>query len=540
MRAAVRSYGSLLLALSVCFFISGCSPSDMATDRDGRMLIIGASEEPQTLDPHYGLFGQIQQAVLPLVFEPLFFRDVDAKTILPRLATSYTAHDAQTFEIMLRKGVTFSDGTPFDGEDVVFSFKRLANPPGASIPIKYIADVIDHIEILDPHRVMFHLSTPTPGFIGYLIEAPILSSGIGGAGPADFNALTAAIGTGPYRIESWSRGDNIAYRPNDRYWGAQAEWDEITLKFLPNHAARIAALLSGDIDVTNYIPTADIERLNRDPDVGVVARHSNRPIYFHLDVERPVTPFITDKSGAPIPNPLRDKRVREALSIALDRDLIVEKLLGGYATPAFQWMAAGHLGHNADLSEYPYDRDRARALLTDAGYADGFSLTLHGTAGLYGPDVRLLQAMASMWAKIGLDVTVEALPPSIYWDPWYRREFSVALSSYGFHPHRIIPVLNGTITSSGHQNIGGYKNEIVDRLLSAAQAAPLEAQQALMAEVSAHVHSDIGLLVLYHIQYVFAYRTNHLTYDPTENLRDLEPLRAFPVSATASSTGDAG
>lgn len=522
----------VLLVLFSALLLSACGSADETVADGERVLVIGSPEEPQTLDPQYGLFGQIQQATAPVVYEQLFFRETDAKTIYPLLAESYRMIDASTFEARLRKGVVFSDGSPFDAEDVVFTFKRLADPPGAAIPIKYIADAIDEIEIIDPHTVVFRLTAPTPGFIGYLVEAPILSNEIGEAAtPADFNNLSAAVGTGPYRIASWSRGDKIEYEPNPLFRGDPSAWEKIVLKFLPNHAARVAALISGDIHVTNYIPTADIPRLEAADDIDIIARPSNRAIYFHLDIEREISPHITDKKGRPIANPLRDKRVREALSLSIDRPLIVDKILEGYATPAYQWMAEGHLGHNPALPPVAADRNRARQLLADAGYADGFRLTLHGTAGLYGPDVRVLQAIAAMWAKIGLDVSVEALPPGVYWGPWFNRDFSIALSSYGFQQHRIIPVVSVTVSTDGYDNIGGYSNHNVDRLMQQVASAPVEQQNALMQEVSAILYDDTALLPIYHFEYVFGYRSNHVIYNPTQNLRDLEPLRARPARA---------
>ena len=521
-----------LFGIFSLLLLCACGKTGATAAGDENVLVIGSPEEPQTLDPQYGLFGQIQQATSPVVYEQLFFRETDAKTIYPLLAESYRMIDASTFEATLRKGVVFSDGSPFDADDVVFTFKRLADPPGAAIPIKYIADVIDEIEVVDQHTVIFRLTAPTPGFIGYLVEAPIISNEIGvSATPADFNNLSAAVGTGPYRIAAWSRGDKIEYEPNPLFRGPPPAWDRIVLKFLPNHASRVAALMSGGIHVTNYIPAVDIPRLDAAEGIDIVARSSNRAIYFHLDIDRETSPHITDKKGRPIANPLRDERVREALSLAIDRRLIVDKILEGYATPAYQWMAEGHLGHNPALPPIIADADRARQLLAEAGYADGFRLTLHGTAGLYGPDVRVLQAVAAMWAKIGLDVSVEALPAGVYWGPWFNREFSVALSSYGFQHHRIIPVVNVTVSTDGYDNIGGYSNRTVDRLMQEAASAPIEQQDALMQEVSAILYDDNALLPVYHFQYVFGYRSDHVVYDPTQNLRDLEPLRAYPARA---------
>ena len=526
---------TLLLLLPLVGLISACSEQagQQALDAED-VLVVGSAEEPQTLDPQYGLFGQIQQATTPVVFEPLFFRERDARTLYPLLATSHRFLQPDQVEVTLRRGVRFSDGSAFDADDVVFTFERLRNPSGAAIPIKYIADMIARVEVLDAHRVVFHLTSPAPGFIGYLVEAPIISADIGlDATPAQFNALDAAVGTGPYRFARWDRGEKLVYVPNDDYWGNPAAWRRIELAFIPNHAARMAALMAGDVHLTNYVPTTDVPRLLDDASVDVVAAPSNRALYFHLDVAREISPHVFGHDGAVIPNPLRDQRVRQALTLAIDRELIVEKILEGYASPTSQWMAQGYLGHNAALKPLQSDRERARALLIDAGYPQGFRFTLHGTAGLYGPDVKVLQALASMWAKIGLQVTVEALPPGVYWGPWSEREFSVALSSYGFHRHRIAPVVKATVASDGYDNVGGYSNPRVDELLAGLSQAALPRQQEILAEVSQWLYEDVGLLPVYHFRYLFAVRTDRLRYEASENVRDLELLRAVPVARPA-------
>ncbi len=515
------------------FVLAAAMASCVEASRDGESrkatLIIGSAEEPQTLDPQYGLFGQIQQATFPAVFEPLFFRELDGKTIYPLLAESYEFTDPLTVRIDLKKSVVFSDGTAFDADDVVFTLKRLADPPGAGIPIKYVTDAISSVEARGEHAVIVRLAEPTPNFIGYLMEAPILSSEIANATPAEFNTLEAAVGTGPYKFAEWRRGDLIEYVRNPHFRGEPPLWENVVLKFIPNHAARVAALLAGDIDFTNYIPTTDIQRIDRAEDITIATAPANRALYFHIDIARDVSPFVTDKNGAPIENPLKDVRVRQALSLAIDRQLIVDKLLDGYATPAAQWIAPGFVGHNAAIKDVTTDRRRARKLLEEAGYPDGFALTLHGTSGLYGPDRRILQAMAAMWAKIGLEVDVDAIPASVYWGRWVNKEFSVCLSSYGLQYYRTAPIVSVTLDTNGYDNVGGYSNPMVDALLAQTTSADVSEQHEQLAAVARLTAKDVALLPIYHFEYVFGYRNDRIQYQPTKNVRDLEILNATPA-----------
>ncbi len=523
------AFANRLIIVLVSLLAAACSNNNETMPERGH-LVIGAADEPQTLDPQYGFFGQIVQATSAIIYESLFYRELDGVTIYPVLAESYRYRDPSTLEVTLKQGIKFSDGSDLDADDVVFTFNRLPNPPGASIPIKFIANLLDRVEKVDRYTVLFHLTEPVLDFPSYLADAMILSSEIGpDASPSDFNTLGAAIGTGPYRPISWKRGDAIIYEANPHYWGAKPAWEKVTLKFIPNHSARIAALLSGDIQLTNGIPAADIPRLADSENIALVGRDSNRALYFHLDIGREISPHITDKSGNPIPNPLRDLRVRQALSISLDRQLIVDKLLEGFASPANQWLAKGYMGHNATLPEITVDVDRAKQLLTEAGYPDGFKVVLHGTANLYNADVRVLQAMASMWAKIGIDVDVEALPPSIYWGRWFQKEFSISLSSYGLFSYQIIPIVRATVVSDAYDNVGQYSNAEVDALLDKIGTSPIEERDGIMQEVSRLLHDEVALIPIYHFNYLFAYQNGVLTYDPTQNLKEIQSIRAFPV-----------
>ncbi|MEM9897792.1 MAG: ABC transporter substrate-binding protein [Pseudomonadota bacterium] len=525
-KSLTRLVGTVLVAS----LMWGCTEEGQTRTTNETILTIGSAEEPQTLDPQYGLFGQIQQATFPAVFEPLFFRELDGKTIYPLLAEGYQFIDPLTVQINLKQGLVFSDGTEFNADDVVFTLNRLADPPGASIPIKYVTDAIANVVAIDPFKVTVHLNEPTPNFIGYLMEVPMLSAQIGDAAPADFNKLDAAIGTGPYKFAEWRRGDMIEYVRNPYFRDEPAPWEKVVLKFIPNHAARVAALLAGDIDLTNYIPTTDVKRLERAEDVTVTTVPANRALYFHIDIERGNSPFVTAKNGQPIENPLKDVRVRRALSLAIDRDLIVEKILDGYASPAAQWIAPGYIGHEPTINDVTPDRSRARQLLIEAGFSDGFAMTLHGTAGLYGPDRRILQAMAAMWEKIGLKVEVDAIPAGVYWGRWANREFSVSLSSYGLQYYRTAPIVSVTLDTDGYDNIGGYSNSQVDLLLAQANAAHVSDQQEQLASIARITADDVALLPIYHFKYVFGYRSDRVSYQPTHNVRDLEILNAAPIA----------
>lgn len=288
---------------------------------------------------------------------------------------SWKTVDPLTWEFELRKGVKWHDGSDFTAEDVKFTMERIPNVPNSpssfSIYIRQIKEVI----VKGPHTVQFKTETPYPLMPNELAAVPIISKKNGtGATTEDYNSGKAAIGTGPYKLVEWKRGDRVIFEKNPAYWGGVEPWDKVTIRYLTNDAARVAALLAGDVQVIDVVPTADIAKLSKNKDVKLATAVSNRLMYLHMDQHREAnSPFVTDKSGKPLEkNPLMDRRVRQAISKAINREAIVSRVMEGQAIAAGQLLPETFFGTSKNLPVEKFDAEGAKKLLAEAGYPDGF------------------------------------------------------------------------------------------------------------------------------------------------------------------------
>ncbi|TJW79454.1 MAG: ABC transporter substrate-binding protein, partial [Mesorhizobium sp.] len=212
--------------------------------------------------------------------------------------------------------------------------------------------------------------------------------------PSDqFNNGTAAIGTGPYVLKEYVSGNRVALSANPNYWGPRPALPDVELRIVTDAGARLANLLAGDLDLVEQVPYEGVARVEQDERFHIIRGVSSRVVFFSLDTFRDATPFITGKDGKPLDrNPLKDLRVRQALSMAIDRSAIVERLMQGNAIVASQFLPAGAPGTSAAIKPVPFDAAKAKALLAEAGYPEGFRLTIHGPNDRIVNDSKIVQA----------------------------------------------------------------------------------------------------------------------------------------------------
>ena len=259
-------------------------------------LTIAVAADVTSIDPHFfNLFPN--NNVAEHIFDKLVQMDPDSKMI-PGLATSWKAIDDRTWEFKLRKGVKFTDGSELTAEDVVFSIDRVPNVPNSPGPFSAYTKAIVAKEIVDPYTIRFRYAAPYPLAPNDLSTIYIVSKKAAtGATTEDFNTGKATIGSGRYKFVKYSSGDRIELVRNDNYWGEKSPWDKVTFKIIKNESARVAALLSGDVDAIEQPPTADLARIKGDPKFTVTSKISHRVIYFNFDHLARSSPFITDKAG---------------------------------------------------------------------------------------------------------------------------------------------------------------------------------------------------------------------------------------------------
>ncbi|SFJ51570.1 peptide/nickel transport system substrate-binding protein [Bosea sp. OK403] len=498
--------GRLLLPFKAIALAAAIAlPSAAAWAQDLRIAMKGAVD---SADPH--LLFTINRNVQIHVYEPLVFQDRFLKP-LPGLAESWKRLDETSWEFTLRAGVKFHDGSDFTARDVAFSIKRAQDVTGPRTYRHYLKDILK-VDPIDDLHVRIVTSVPSPLLPINLTTLGMVSArAAAGAGPEDFKSGKAAIGTGPYRWASWTPGQQVVLERNDAYWGAKEPWAKVTVRTVSNDGARVAGLLSGDDDVIDAVSGSLAARLQNQSKVKLVSDTSIFFLYLTLDQFRDSSPFVADNDGKPMArNPLKDVRVREAISLGLNRAGLSDRVMEGAAAPAGQIAPEGFAGHDPALKQTAYDPQRARQLLRDAGWPNGFQLTLHCLNDRYAGDSQTCQAVASMLTAIGVRSKVEALPASVF----FRRaagkgepEFSAAMSIFGSSSGDPIQSLVTIVESfdmdknHGVNNRGRYSNPQVDQLIEQAQTSFDEAEREKLArQATALAVSEGGLIPIYFLK----------------------------------------
>ena len=468
-------------------------------------LIAGRALEQSALDPLFSDLGN-DSSTAENMFDSLIRFDSKLR-IEPSLAVSWKSLDPLTWEIKLRPGVKFHDGSELTGNDVAYSLERARNVPNSPGPLSSYVRPVKSVEVIDKTTIHVHTVAPAPLLMDQMGRVFIIPAKLGPqVTTEDFNAGRAMIGTGPYRFQKYLPGDRVVMTANPTYWGKKPLFHTVTLRFIPNAAARSAALLSGDVDVIEQIPPTDVGAFRDRPGVTLFSAVSTRIVYLAMDQGRDDSPFLTDKDGKPLTvNPLKDRRVRLALSKMINRQVITERLLAGAGEPAGQMVPEGMGGYDASLQPMAFDPKGARKLLAEAGYPDGFGLTVHGSNNRFPSDAQLVQALGQMFSRGGLRVNaVEALPYNVYAPQATQRKYSVFDFSYGTIASSSLTGLTGVLatydsaTGMGTLNRARYSNPKFDEILrSATSEFDTAKRNKLLAEATRVAMEDAGILPLY-------------------------------------------
>lgn len=478
----------------------------------GAMLNLAVAAPPTSLDPHYHTLSP-NNMMAEHFFDQLVGRDAKAQ-LRPGLAESWRLVDDTTWEFRLRRGVKFSNGEPFTAEDVVFTLRRVPNVVNSPGSFGIYTRAIVSSEILDPHTIRFKTAGIYPLLPQDLSQVNIISKSVGdGVTTGDFNNGRAVVGTGPFRLVSFTPDDRVVMARNEDYWGEKPEWTGVTYRFIPNDGVRVAALLSGDVQMIDVVPPSDMPRLRSTPGIAFAEIPSLRSIYIKLDTAHDVSPYITGPNGEKLDrNPLRDLRVRQALSIGINRQAIVDRVMQGAATASGQMMPPGANGHIPDLPPPALDVERAKALLTEAGYPNGFSIGLIGPNNRYVNDAQIIQAVGQMWQRIGVRTRVEAMPFSVLAQRQARNDMSAMLIGWATSGEPS-SALRGNLTTRipekgfGTVNFSGYSNAEVDALVEEGlRTADDEKREEVFKQAMRTGMEDVALITLHMQKNIWALR----------------------------------
>jgi peptide/nickel transport system substrate-binding protein len=513
-------------------------------------ITIGVRSEPSSMDPYFHNLGP-NNAMLGHVFGRLVDWDANQQFI-PRLAESWTAINDTTWEFKLRKGVKFHDGSDLTVDDVIYSFARADGYTGGNSSFRTYTKG-KTLKKIDDHTLHIITAAPYPLMPNDMTTVMIMSSEAKGTGKADknkgikakdFNKGMATIGTGPYKFVEWKKGDKVVLQKYAGYTGPLAQpWDKVTFKFIKSEPARVAALLAGDVDMIDNVPTTDVARLKDEANVSLSSGVSNRVIYLHMDQFRDNSPFVTTKDGKSMDkNPLRDARVRKAISMLINRPAIVSRVMEDIAIPAGQLLPEGFFGRSKKMMPETHNVAGAKALLAEAGWGDGFGLTLHGPNDRYINDSKICEAIGQMLSAAGIPTKVSTMPKNVY----FRRaskggeggqpEFSLYLVGWGSGTGEASSPLKSLLTthdkSKGHgaSNRGRHSDPAVDALVIEALATVDDGKRGalLAAATEKAIGENQGIIPLHYQVNTWATRKG-LTYAARTDERtiatDLKPVK---------------
>ncbi len=476
-------------------------------------LKIGMSADVTSMDPHF-YNATPNNTIAFHVFEALLGRTADGK-LAPQLAESWRAISDLEWEFTLRKDARWHDGTPFTAADVIFSLNRLKDVPGAPGGFASRIHTMTGIAALDDHTLRITTATPTPTLPVSLSFIAIVPKANEGRLPEDYNAGTAMIGTGPFRFVRYTAGEGVELARNDDWWGGKADWQQVSFRIIPNVAVRTTSILSGDLDLIEMPNATDLERLESTAGLKVLSVRGDRVAYVNpILVPGEGAEAITDAAGKPIdPTPLQNPLVRKALSVAINRQGLSERVMLGTSTPTGQLLPDGFYSSVPDIAVPTYDPDRARALLAEAGYPDGFKLSLTAANDRVPYNVEVAQAIAQMWTRIGVRTEVNGVPTSVYVRLASGQQIPAYVGSWGNPSMEAGTALTALIhsydkdRSTGTYNWSRYSNPAFDaKLEEALSTIDDAAREALLQDATRMVLAEDAFIPLYHFKVFWAAR----------------------------------
>jgi peptide/nickel transport system substrate-binding protein len=502
----------LLASAAVAAFLA--VPAQAAT------LRWAAQNDILTLDPHSQNHATTN-AIMGHAYEGLTRYNAKYE-VEPALATKWTYISPTQVRFELRKGVKFHDGSPFTADDVLFSFDRIRQPQGT---MQIYVTGIKEIKKVDDHTVDVILAAPNPILLRNIIDFRIMSKAWSEKNNStkvqDYKAKEENFasrnvnGTGPYRIMGWQPEQRILMSRNEGWWDKPtSNVDQVVYTPIKSNATRVAALLSGEVDLMTDLPTQDVARLRQTAGLKIVDGPEVRTIYLAPDLGSPELKYSSVKGK----NPFADKRVRQALSMAIDREAIKRTIMGGLSIPAGVMVAPGVNGNTPDIDKpTKADLGQAKALLKAAGYGDGFSVRLNCPNNRYVNDEKICQAVAGMWAKVGVKVDLVAENMATFIQKVQNFDTSLYLLGWGVATYDAQYTLQSLVRTraggpDGNFNFSKISDAEVDKLVDAMKTeTDVAKRNAMIKDALVRTRDEVLLIPLHHQMRPWAMKTGVTT-----------------------------
>jgi peptide/nickel transport system substrate-binding protein len=479
----------------------------LAAPASAQTLRWAAQNDILTMDPHSQNHATTN-AILMHAYEGLT-RYGPKYEVEPALAAKWTFVSPTQVRFELRKGVKFHDGSPFTADDVVFSFSRIKQTQGT---MQIYVTGVNEVKKIDDHTVEFIMGTPNPILLRNIIDFRIMSKAWAEknrtANVQDYKAKEEnfasrnVMGTGAYKITGWNPEQRITMTANADWWDKPtSNIKEVIYTPIKSDATRVAALLAGDVDMLTDLPTQDVARLRGDTKLKVVDGPEVRTIFLAPDIGSPELKYSNVKGK----NPFADKRVRQALSMAIDRETIKRNIMRGMSIPAGVMVAPGVNGNTPDVDLVTkYDPEGAKKLLAEAGYPDGFEVRFNAPNNRYINDEEIGQAIVAMWARIGVKASLMAENMATFSQKFQNFDSSLYMLGWGvatYDAQYMIQSLARTRTSGadGNFNFSRVSDPVVDKLtdLMKSEVDPAK-RNAMIKEALVRIRDEVLLIPLHH------------------------------------------
>ncbi len=446
-----RSISRILILIVVASLLLVGSMGAVAQDEK---VTVAIDAPPRTMDPH-GSDADSNLSVMSNFFEGLLQRNTKGE-LLPGLATSWERVGRLTWRFELRKGVKFHNGNDFTWEDVKYTFEKRLENPEVSEFISF-GSSIESVSRVDGNDWVIDIVTtePIPYFVQNLHQVFIVDKE-STMERSQGDIGTKPVGTGPYVFDEWVKGSYLKMSANKDYWEGAPEVKNAEIRPITEASTRLATISSGEVDVLQGIPVTMYESVENNDSIEVITRPSRRAIYLGL--------------GNQDEAPTSSLKVRKAMYKAINEEELIEKVMFGHASPAAQIPDPPTTGYSDKIDRLEYDPERAKELLAEAGYEDGFTITLSAPNDRYVQDEQIASTVASYLSKVGIEVEVDAKPKSVYFEEVMKNELEFYLigwfdGSYDFG--RSYSKLLHTVdeeTGYGTFNGAGYSDTVVDQL----------------------------------------------------------------------------
>ncbi|MCA1666834.1 MAG: ABC transporter substrate-binding protein [Thermomicrobia bacterium] len=498
---ATPTFGAVsTVGVQVKTSIQNPPPGKPQGNKPSELVLVWGTDQLTThaIDPQTHV-GTIAESMLRHIYEPLVKIERDGKTISPLLATAWKRLDDNTLQFTLRQNIVFHNGEPFNADSVKYSILRPLDPKN-NAAARSTYSVIDRVDVVDPYTVNVHTAKPDPALLSRMTgfsmvqlapkwtEANALPGGV----------LKTANGTGPYKYKTWSPNQDLVVESNEQYWGGAPQIKNVRLKIIGEQATRVAALRSGEIHVAKDMPPEEVDSINAGGRQTARAVASNRVPYYVMETRKP-----------PTDNP----KVRQAINYAVDWDSIIQGVLLGNGTRIATVLPPWTVGFDPSLKPYPYDPEKAKSLLKDAGVAGGVDLNVWYQQGRYMKDKEVAEAFIQQLNKVGIRAKGNLTDPSVLTQKDNAKELDgLMFASWGnwifdadnmLYSRFSIETRDTVNNAKGVSSINYGNTQFNDLITQARYTIDVDKRNALYAQAQQIMFADAPALFMYNLTDIY-------------------------------------